>query len=192
MQADCGSIARPGVRFANRVPERELSWEIRENCATLIRTAQRTMKDKLIIVVDLGLVRAYRVDLTEQRTPRLQQLEQLVLDEAHSRLKDRVSDLAGRQGTRTQKSSSAPKADDHNLKLEAKRRLIRQIAARITYLIQQNAKNGCWFAAPKEINLQILNELPPTTRERIQKTVPCDFTKLSPTEVLEHFLERTV
>ena len=192
MQADCGSIVRPGVRFANRVAETELSWEIRENCATLMRTAQRTMKDKLIIVVDLGLVRAYRVDLTEQRTPRLQQLEQLVLDEAHSRLKDRVSDLAGRQGTRAQNSSSAPKADDHNLKLEAKRRLIRQIAARITDLIQQNAKNGCWLAAPKEINLQILNELPPATRERIQKTVPCDFTKLSPTEVLEHFLERTV
>jgi Protein required for attachment to host cells len=149
------------------------------------------MKDKLIIVVDLGLVKAYRVDLTPQRTPRLQQLEQLVLDEAHSRLKDRVSDLAGRQGTRTQKSSSAPKANDQNLKLEAKRRLIRQIAGRITDLIQQNAKNGCWLAAPKEINLQILNELSPAARERIQKTVPCDFTKLTPAEVLEHFLERT-
>jgi hypothetical protein len=149
------------------------------------------MKDKLIIVVDLGLVKAYRVDLTPQRTPRLEQLEQVVLDEAHSRLKDRVSDLAGRQGSRTQNSSSAPKADDHNLKLEAKRRLIRQIAGRITDIIQQNAKNGCWLAAPKEINLQILGELPPATRERIQKTVPCDFTKLSPAEVLEHFLERT-
>ena len=149
------------------------------------------MKDKLIIVVDLGLVKAYRVDLTPQRTPRLQQLEQVVLNEAHSRLKDRVSDLAGRQGSRTQTGSSAPKADDRSLKLEAKRRLIRQIASRITDLIQQNAKNGCWLAAPKEINLQILGELPPATRERIQKTVPCDFTKLSPAEILEHFLERT-
>jgi len=149
------------------------------------------MKDKLIIVVDLGLVKAYRVDLTPQRTPRLEQLAQVVLDEAHSRLKDRVSDLAGRQGSRTQKSSSAPKADDHNLKLEAKRRLIRQIAGRITDIIQQNARNGCWLAAPKEINLQILNELPAATRDRIQKTVPCDFTKLSPAEVLEHFLDRT-
>jgi hypothetical protein len=149
------------------------------------------MKDKLIIVVDLGLVRAYRVDLTPQRTARLEQLEQMVLDEAHSRLKDRVSDLSGRQGTRTQNGSSAPKADDHNLKLEAKRRLIRQIASRITDIIQQHSRNGCWLAAPKEINLQILHELPPATRERIQKTVPCNFTKLSPAEVLEHFLERT-
>ena len=149
------------------------------------------MKDKLIIVVDLGLVRAYRIELTPQRTPRLQQLQQVVLDEAHTRLKDRVTDFAGRHGSPTQKSRSAPKADDQNLKLESKRRLIRQIAVRITEIIQQNAKNGCWLAAPKEINLQILNELPPAIRERIQKTVPCDFTKLSPAEVLEHFLERT-
>ena len=149
------------------------------------------MKDKLIIVVDLGLVRAYRIDLTPQRTPRLQQLHEIVLDEAHTRLKDRVTDLAGRHGSPTQKNRSAPKADDQNLKLESKRRLIRQIAGRITELIQQNAKNGCWLAAPKEINLQILRELSPAARERIQKTVPCDFTKLSPSEVLEHFLERT-
>jgi hypothetical protein len=150
------------------------------------------MKDKLIIVVDLGLVRAYRVELTPQRTPRLQQLQQVVLDEAHSRLKDRVTDLAGRHGSPTQKSRSAPKADGQNLKLESKRRLIRQIAVKITDIIQQNAKNGCWLAAPKEINLQILSELAPATRQRIQKTVPCDFTKLSPAEVLAHFLERTL
>ena len=149
------------------------------------------MKDKLIIVVDLGLVRAYRIELTPQRTPRLQQLQEMVLDEAHSRLKDRVTDLAGRHGSPTQKSRSAPKADDQNLRLESKRRLIRQIAGRIADIIEQNAKNGCWLAAPKEINLQILSELPPAARERIQKTVPCDFTKLSPPEVLEHFLERT-
>jgi hypothetical protein len=148
------------------------------------------MKDKLIIVVDLGLVRAYRIDLTPQRTPRLQQLHEVVLDEAHTRLKDRVTDLAGRHGSPTQKSRSAPKADGQNLRLEAKRRLIRQIAGRIAELIQQNAKNGCWLAAPKEINSQILSELPAAARERIQKTVPCDFTKLSPPEVLEHFLER--
>jgi hypothetical protein len=150
------------------------------------------MKDKLIIVVDLGLVRAYRIELTPQGTPRLQQLQQVVLDEAHSRLKDRVTDLAGRHGSPTQKSRSAPKGDDQNLKLESKRRLIRQIAVRIADIIQQDAKNGCWLAAPKETNLQILNELPPAARERIQKTVPCDFTKLSPAEVLEHFLERTL
>ena len=149
------------------------------------------MKDKLIIVVDLGLVRAYRIDLTPRNTRRLEQVQEIVLEEAHTRLKDRVTDWAGRHGA-TQKSGSAPMADDHNLKLEEKRRLIRKIAGRITDLIEENAKNGCWLAAPKEINLQILNELPPAVRKRIQKSVPCNFTKLSPPEVLEHFLDRAL
>ena len=148
------------------------------------------MKDKLIIVVDLGLVRAYRIDVTPQKTRRLEQVQEIVLEEAHVRLKDRVTDLAGRHRGSTQKSRSAPMADDHNLKLEEKRRLIRKIAGRITDLIEQNAKNGCWLAAPKEINVQILNELPPAVRKRVQKSVPADFTKLSPPAVLEHFLER--
>jgi hypothetical protein len=150
------------------------------------------MKDKLIIVVDLGLVRAYRIDLTPQTTRRLEQVQEIVLEEAHTRLKDRVTDLASRHRAPTQKNRSAPMADDHNLKLEEKRRLIRKIAGRITDLVEHNAKNGCWLAAPKEINLQIQNELPPAVRKRIQKSVPCDFTKLSPPEVLEHFLDRAL
>jgi hypothetical protein len=153
---------------------------------------ERTMKDKLIIVVDLGLVRAYRIDLTPQGTRRLEKVQEIVLEEAHIRLKDRVTDLAGRHRGSTQKNRSAPMADDHNLKLEEKRRLIRKIAGRITDLIEHNAKNGCWLAAPKEINPQILNELPPAVRKRIEKSVPCDFTKLSPPEVLEHFLDRVL
>ena len=148
------------------------------------------MKDKLIIVVDLGLVRAYRIDVTLQKTRRLEPLHEMVLEEAHTRLKDRVTDLAGRHRAPAQKGRSAPMTDDHNLKLEEKRRLIRKIAGRITDLIQHNAKNGCWLAAPKEINLQLLNELSPVIRQRIQKCVPGDFTKLSPPEVLGHFLDR--
>jgi hypothetical protein len=149
-----------------------------------------TMKDKLIIVVDLGLLKAYRIDVTPQKTRRLEQLQEIVLEEAHTRLKDRVTDSSGRHRAPTQKNHSAPMTDDHNLKLEEKRRLIRKIAGQITDLIQHNAKNGCWLAAPKEINLQLLNELRPAIRQRIQKCVPCDFTKLSPPKVLEHFLDR--
>ena len=149
------------------------------------------MKDKLIIVVDLGLLRAYRIDLTPQRTPRLEQIHELVLEEGHSRLSDQVTDLAGRHGAPAQKGRSAPMADDHNLRLEAKRRLIRKLASRVSEIIQQNAKNGCWFAAPKEINAQILSELSPAVRKRIQQTVPCDFTKLNPTEMLGRFLDRS-
>jgi len=43
------------------------------------------MKNKLLIVADLGLVKAYKVEFTlEQHTPRLEQLEELVLEDAHA------------------------------------------------------------------------------------------------------------
>jgi hypothetical protein len=43
------------------------------------------MKNKLLIVADLGLVKAYKVEFTlEQYTPRLEQLEELGLEDAHN------------------------------------------------------------------------------------------------------------
>jgi len=54
------------------------------------------MKSKLLIVADLGLVKAYKLDFTPNHTPRLEQLEEIVLEEAHSRLLDKLTDEAGR------------------------------------------------------------------------------------------------
>ena len=51
------------------------------------------MKSKLLIVADLGLVKAYKLDFTTpNHTPRLEQLQEIVLEEAHSRLLDKLID----------------------------------------------------------------------------------------------------
>ena len=92
------------------------------------------MKSKLLIVADLGLVKAYKLDFTPNHTPRLEQLEEIVLEEAHSRLLDKLTDEAGRHSSPTQKNWGAPLAGDHNFKLEFKRRLIRQISDHIRRL----------------------------------------------------------
>lgn len=43
------------------------------------------MKNKLLIVADLGLVKAYKAEFTSgQHTPRPEQLEELVLEDAHA------------------------------------------------------------------------------------------------------------
>ena len=146
------------------------------------------MKDKLIIVADLGLLKAYRLTFTPEQTPRLEQLEELVLEDAHSRVVDKVTDLAGRHISPTHKNWGAPLADDHNLKLESKRRLIGQIADHIERLIQRNDFDGCWLAAHKEINHQILKELSLAIRERIKKNLPLDLTKVGQKELLDQFL----
>ena len=74
------------------------------------------MKSKLLIVADLGLVKAYKLDFTPNHTPRLEQLEEIVLEEAHSRLLDKLTDEAGRHSSPTQKNWGAPLADDYNFK----------------------------------------------------------------------------
>jgi hypothetical protein len=149
------------------------------------------MKSKLLIVADLGRVKAYMLDYTLYNTPRLEQLEEIALEEAHNRLLDKVTDEAGRHGSPTQKNWGAPLADDHNLQLEFKRRLIRQISDHIQRLVERSGCDICWLAAQKEINQKILEELPPAVCKRIKKNLPRDLTKLEQKELLDQFLKQT-
>jgi hypothetical protein len=49
------------------------------------------MKTKLMIVTNLGRLKAFRVDWTLQKTARLELLDQMELEEAHHRVLDTVS-----------------------------------------------------------------------------------------------------
>ena len=82
-----------------------------------------------------------------------------------------VTDRAGRHVGPTQAAWGAPMTDDHNLRLETERRLIKRIAKHIEELVKRNDHDGCWLAAHKEINHQILDELPPPVRARIEKNL---------------------
>jgi hypothetical protein len=145
------------------------------------------MKNKLLIVTDLGLLKAYRLDAAPKGIPRLELLEEVVLEDAHHRLVEKVTDLAGRHVAPTQKSWGTPIADDHNLKLETKRRLIKQIAGHIKRLVEANDHDGCWLAAHKEINHLILDELTPAVRKSIETNLARDLVKAGKDELLEYF-----
>jgi protein required for attachment to host cells len=146
------------------------------------------MKRKLIIVADLGLLKAYKADFPAEQSPRLEQLDEVVLEDAHTRVIDKLTDLAGRHIAPAQKKGSAPLADDHNMKLEYRRRLVRQIAGHIERLVGRAGEDGCWLAVQKEVNHQILKELSPSAREHIKKNLALDLTKVEPKEVLNQFL----
>ena len=146
------------------------------------------MTNKLLIVTDLGVLKAYKVELTPRHTPRLVPVEDIVLEDARLRVIETVTDMAGRHSGPTQKNWGAPLGDDHSLKLETKRRLIRQIAGHIQRIIQRTGSDSCWIAAHKEINYQILDELPKAIRARIEKNLALDLTKATQAELLEQFL----
>ena len=75
----------------------------------------------------------------------------------------------------------------HNIKLESRKRLVRQLAQRFNVLARSPEVECCLLAGSREINHQLLAELEPAVRAKIEKNVPADLTKLERAEILRHF-----
>jgi hypothetical protein len=148
------------------------------------------MKNTLIVVVDLGCFKAFKFESPQpQRAPRLELVEQFDNAEAHGRLGDKVSDLSGRFPRRTGPASGGAMSDGerHNIELETRKRLVRQLAQRFNALARAPEIERCLVAASKEINHQLLEELEPQVRAKIEQNVLADLTKLEREAVLAHF-----
>ncbi len=151
-----------------------------------------TMKNTLVVVADLGCFKAFRLDDNHlNRSPRLELLEQFENPEAHGKLVEKVSDLSGRFPRRTGSANNGAGAmsdgERHNIDLEFRKRLVRQLAQRFNQLARGREIEACLLAASKEINHQLLEELEPTVRAKIEKNLPVDLTKLERVEILGHF-----
>ncbi len=145
------------------------------------------MTPKLLIVTDLGLLKAFTLNTTTRGTPRLEPLEERLLTDAHQRVVDRVSDFAGRRAAPRGGGGAAPTADAHNLKLETRRRLVKQIAAHIRRLAGQHPEAGLWLAAPRQINHFLCDALPAPVFRRLELILARDLVKASKTELLGLF-----
>ena len=146
------------------------------------------MNNKLVIVTDLGSFKAYKLETNSQHsTPRLELIEEFNLVDAHGKMIDHLTDLAGRYHAPVMGKWATPWGERHNIELERKRRLIKQVAHALTDLLRRNGADGCYLAAGKEINHQIVAELPREARAKIEKIVACDLTKTEKTEILRHF-----
>ena len=75
----------------------------------------------------------------------------------------------------------------HNIALESRKRLVRQLAQRFNVLARSPEVERCLLAASLEINHQLLTELEPQVRAKVEKIVVADLTKLEPTEILGRF-----
>ncbi len=149
------------------------------------------MKNTLVVVADLGCFKAFKLENDDvNRTPRLELLEQFNSADAHGKLVDKVSDLAGRfprGGGRVNGTGAMSDGERHNIELEQRKRLVRQWAGRLNTLARGKEVERCLLAASREINHQLWAELEPQVRAKIQKNVPADLTKLERTEILRHF-----
>ncbi len=145
------------------------------------------MQNTLVVVADLGGFKAFKLGSTAvQRTPRLELLEQYQIPDAHSHLVEKVSDQSGRF-PRGSKNGQMSDGERHNIDLELRKRFIRQLANRLNTLAGSAEIDRCFLAVSREINNQLVGELHPQVRAKIQKNVPADLTKLEHTAILNHF-----
>ncbi|HWF18237.1 MAG TPA: host attachment protein [Verrucomicrobiae bacterium] len=147
------------------------------------------MRNKLVVVADLGHLKAYRVEYDEVSThPKLDLIAHIATDEADGRLSDKLTDEAGRFMGGQRGHEIRASGERHNITLEFERRAVGQLAKNINHIIKR-ANNGepVYFAAHKEINHQILQHLDPSVRARIEKIVPEDLVKVKGMKLLEHF-----
>ncbi|MEI8341424.1 MAG: host attachment protein [Verrucomicrobiota bacterium] len=145
------------------------------------------MADKLIVLADLGRMKAFRVTRDEMsKTPKLDVVGEFDNADSHVRLVDKVSDKAGRfPGTNG--SGAMSNGENHNLKSESERRSIKQLSESINRLVEKEAPTLWYFAASKEINQKIVEELSSGVRSKLKKIVTADLTKVTKAELLTHF-----
>jgi hypothetical protein len=149
------------------------------------------MKNTLVVVADLGCFKAYRLENDHpDRSPRLEPLQEFNNANAHDKLGDKVTDLAGRFPRKTGAAHTTGAMSDgerHNIELESRKRLVRQHAQRLNTLARNKDFDRCLLAASREINHQLLDELEPQVRAKIEINLSADLTKLERAEILRHF-----
>jgi hypothetical protein len=144
----------------------------------------------LVIVTDRGGLKAYRVKQTPTRGPSLQLVQAFNITDAHGRLVDKLSDLAGRfpvtNGAGAHRGAASI-AERTQLATELDRRIHKELADQIAKIVAQNGADGWAFAAPAEIHSAIVDLLPAHVRQRIVEHVKSDLVKVEPAKLHNHF-----
>ncbi len=144
--------------------------------------------ETIIVTVDLGHFRAYKVIKDSVEGNRIQQIGSYDSIESHVKLGDRVSDTAGRFGLAGGKNGAAKGyGEPHNIELETNKRLIKMIAKSISDLILSENCTKWHLAAGNEINSQIVENLAPDVRAKLKKNIKSNLTKISKSEVIDYF-----
>lgn len=142
---------------------------------------------KLLVVADLGHLKAYRLEeRPEFSRPRIELIQAMETVETHH-LREDVTDQAGRFRKGPAVVGALSDGEEHNLNLERRNRTVRILAETITTLIAQEQMPQCYLAADSRINQSLLDEMDQQTRQRIQKNIPANLSKLDPEELIERF-----
>src|SRR5204863_3157382 len=106
------------------------------------------MNNKLVVAADLGSFKAYRLETNSlHSTPRLELIEEINLNDTYAHLAG--VDPSGGFHSPMMGKWAVSSGERHNIELERKRRLIKQVAHFLNSLLQRESSDGCYLAASK-------------------------------------------
>ncbi len=143
--------------------------------------------NKVIIVVDLGHFKAYKVSKEPLESERVEMIESFDNVDAHGKMGDKVSDSAGKFGLGGGKNGIKGYGEPHNIGLETKRRAVKSLAQNINEVICREDCTRWYLAAGKKINNQLVNCLDPVVKAKLSKNISSDLTKVKKSEILTFF-----
>jgi hypothetical protein len=142
----------------------------------------------LIIVVDRGGLKAYRVNKTPTRGASLQLVQAFDITDAHGRYDEKLTDQAGRFPVSDGNGRHANAiAERTALETENDRRICRQLAEHIAEVVKREGADGWSFAAPASIHSSVTELLPAPIRNRVVEHVKSDLVKIEPSKLPAHF-----
>lgn len=142
----------------------------------------------IIVTVDLGHFRAYKVTKDPFSSPATELIESYDSLEGHGKLADKLSDAAGRFRAGGGKGEGAKGCGEpHNLEAEITKKLIKMIAKDINALIKKEDCKKWHLAAGDKINTGVINKLDPEVKSRLDKNVTADLTNIPTSEILRYF-----
>jgi len=141
----------------------------------------------LVIVADRGSLKAYRVDETPTRGPSLKLVQAFDVTDAHGKLVDKVTDLAGRYAPNDGSGMHQASIAETKLETETERRINKQLADQITKIVKSDGVEGWSFAAPGSCHNAIIDLLSSDVRNRIVEFVKSDLVNVEPARLPSHF-----
>jgi len=152
------------------------------------------MKSKLVIVTDLGHLRAYKqTPGAADRQPSLQLIDELNPPAAAEKLSDQVSDQAGRFPRGGGGAGAGAIAGDLSAgealtrEAEQEHRLIQKLAEKIDTLLADEAVTSCLLAVSAPIHKQLCGALRSKSHEKISQVLASNLASTPPPELLAHF-----
>ncbi|HUR45708.1 MAG TPA: host attachment protein [Candidatus Saccharimonadales bacterium] len=151
------------------------------------------MSGKLLVVADLGRVKAYEFHDPKQEEggPTLRLIEDW-RPGVTLHLSQESTDHAG--GSRvgvanTEEPSALSEREQHHLDLDSERRrcAMKRLAEHITELMDHQQPDELYFAADKRINQPVLDAMPERVRMKIQKNATVNLSKAATAQMLKRF-----